>query len=251
MNTAAEPSPIPNVADAWFALAHDTHAALASAVQAASTPPPGLAVWSPQAVAVRLLMRTCGNLEAVVVLTRQGLVAEGRTLARSLVENSFAAAALVKDPAEYVDLLKADSERSRRNQATFILQHLPNAGGDRGRLQQAIDAMDKAAELISPKRLALKGPLADQYLFYQRLSDDAAHATARALERHVTRTGGGWRYRHEPGTPAENAATLHCAVLAALGIGIAVTQVLGAAACNARLAELSELFAQMPAITPI
>ncbi|WP_247538951.1 DUF5677 domain-containing protein [Ralstonia pseudosolanacearum] len=249
--TAADPNVPADAADAWFALAHDTHATLAGAAQAASAPAPGLALWSPQAVAVRLLMRTCGNLEAVVVLTRQGLVAEARTLARSLVENSFAVAALVEQPEGYVEQLKADSERSRRNQGDFILKHLPNSGGDRGRLRQVIDSITKSLKLINQKELALNGAFADQYLVYQRLSDDAAHVSARSLERHVTRAGGGWSYRCEPGTPAENASTLYYAVLAALGVGIGISQFLGAAACNARLADLSERFAQMPAVAPI
>ncbi len=251
MTAAVPPQDHSATVDAWIALALDTHAALASAANAASPPPVGLAIWSPQAVAVRLLMRACGNLEAVVVLIQQGLVGEARTLARSLLENAFAVAALVAKPADYVDLLKADAEHSRRNQGNFILKHLPNSGGDRNHLQQAIDGIDKSLKLIKQKDLALDGPLAGQYLWYQRLSDDAAHVSARSLERHVARANGGWRYRCEPGTPEENASTLHYAVLAALGVGIGVGEVLGASASNAALAKLSERFRAMPPVQPI
>lgn len=241
----------PDVVVTWLTLARDTHAALAGAAQEASLPPLGLEVWSPQAVAVRLLMRTCGNLEAVVVLVCQGLVAEARILARSLIENSFAVAALVEKPVDYVDMLKADSERSRRNQGEFILKHMPNSGGDRDRLRQTIDGIDRSFKLINQKELAIGGAFADQYLGYQRLSDDAAHVSARSLERHVTRIGGGWIYRCESGTPEENASTLHYAILAALGVGIGVNEVLGAVACNATYAELSERFRAMPPVQTI
>lgn len=247
--------PIDNVAtartDAWFVLAHDTLAALETAADDGIQRTHGAGNWAPVAVAVRLLLRACGNLAGVILLTEHGLVAEGRTLARSLIENSFAVAALHRTPGEYVEQLKADSERSRRNQAEFILNSMPDGGADRSRLRQAVDRIDKSLKLINQKALALDGPLKDQYLGYQRLSDDAAHVTARSLQRHVQLTKGGWHYRRQAGTQEEHAATLHYAVMAALGVGIGVTDHLKADGCNAAFAPLCDRFRAMPPVATI
>ncbi|MHA6892366.1 DUF5677 domain-containing protein [Ralstonia pseudosolanacearum] len=240
-----------DAAAAWLTLARDTHSALARAALKASVPPIGLEIWSPQAVAVRVLMRTCGNLEAVVVLAGQGLVAEARTLARSLIENAFAVAALVDMPVDYVDMLKADSQRSRRNQGAFILEHMPDSGGDRDRLRQVIDGIDRSLKLINQKELALRGTLSVMYLAYQRLSDDAAHVSALSLERHATRSGGGWIYRCEPGTPEENAPALYYALMAALAVGAGVNEVLAPGSTNAAFMELTERLDAMPPVQTI
>lgn len=253
---AKQPDPIPTTPaelEAWQHLASDTHAGLEQGAElcVAKTLVPGTEHWSPPAVAVRLLLRTCGTLRAVIQLAQQGMVAESRTLTRSLFENAFAVAALATNPAGYIKLLKADSERSRRNQGEFVLKHWTSSGGNLAGLRTAMDAIDKAAELISPKKLALSGPLAKQYLTYQRLSDDAAHVTARSLARHSVREHGGWRYHFEPGTPTENAATLHVAVQAALSVGLGVADVVSVPDSNAVLAQLADRFSSMPAVAPI
>ncbi|KAI3611866.1 hypothetical protein D8I24_0024 (plasmid) [Cupriavidus necator H850] len=237
--------------DDWFILAQDTLVALEAAADDGMQRTRGAVNWAPAAVAVRLLLRACDNLAAVSLLTERGLVAEGRTLARSLIENSFAVAALHRKPGEYVEQLKADSERSRRNQAEFILHSMPDSEADRSRLRQPVERIDKSLKLISQKALALDGPLKDQYLGYQRLSDDAAHVTARSLQRHVQLTEGGWHYRRQAGTEEENAATLHYAVMAALGVGIGVTEYLKADGCNAAFAPLCDRFRALPPVATI
>jgi hypothetical protein len=104
------------------------------------------------------------------------MVAEGRTLARSLIEDAFCIAALLSEPAIFVEMLKADFDASRRDQGKFILAE---------DLITTIDAIDKKAEIMGPKKVATLGPLTRQYLFYQRLSDDAAHPSSRSLHRYM------------------------------------------------------------------
>lgn len=252
MDSSAE-----TVMERWVALAVDVHSALLGASDEAQEMTRGVRNWAPEAVAVRLLLRSCRNLEGVILLCRHRLVVEARTLARSLMENSFGTAALQTEESakKYIKMLMDDSEKSRRNQGTFILNKLPDAPGDLARLKEATDAIDKRLQLLSPKGVAELGPMLPQYLGYQRLSDDSAHATARALQHHVAlHTDGAnkhWTYRFELGTDDEISATVHYALLAALAVGIGVTHQVKADTANANLHLRAQQWQSMPSIKTI
>lgn len=236
----------------WFELADDMNRTMMKAAVAAT----GAAKkgnWDPEAVATRIHLRACGTFEGVVLLAERGMVAQSRLLTRSLIEDSFGMAALYDSPTRYLELLKEDSEGSRRLQGKFLLtQGLVNNGAPRDKLQAAMDALGKP-DTMSPKAVAAMGPLLPQYLAYQRLSDDSAHTSARALEKHVKvnsdRTA--WCYKWGAGTAGENAATLHYAVLAAIGIGVAITQLLNDSVNNAEFAALGNRFQAMPNVEVI
>jgi hypothetical protein len=210
----------------WFKLAEDTNAALMRAAIAA--------------------------LQGVILLTERGMVAEGRTLARSLIENAFCIAALIAEPAAFMKMLKADSDASRRNQGKFILaEQLIATAAKRDELQATMEAIDKKAEIMSPKKVAALGPLMRQYLFYQRLSDDAAHPSSRSLHRYMVTDASrsGWSgYKSGAGDQGENAATLHSAILAALPIGVGITQMLKDKDGNAEFGGLADRFEAMPPV---
>jgi hypothetical protein len=236
----------------WFALADDVNKALmrlaAFGTNAAKT-----SAWNPKAVAVRALLRSCGTFQGVILLTERGMVAEGRTLTRSLIEDAFAIAALNDKPDEFVKMLKNDSDESRRLQAKFMTaEQLVTDPAARDKLKVALDKMEKA-DILSPKKVASMGPLLKQYLSYQRLSDDAAHLSAKSLDRHVHAMPKreGWHYKVGPGSAGENAATLHHAVLAALPIGIGITQMLGEPEGNKYFSSLAERFHVMPPVQVI
>jgi hypothetical protein len=223
----------------WFALAEDLNQAF-TGLAIASMDTTKTSLWDPKAVAVRLLLRCCGNFQAVILLTERGMVVEGRTLVRSLIECAFAVAALLNKPSEYIGLLKTDSEASRSRQGKFLLaQKLIDDSQRQTSIQAVIDAIGRV-ETINLKRLAEMGALVRLYLSYQRLSDGAAHVSARALDRHVHRTqsNAGWCYQWGPGRMETNAATLYHAILAATPVALGVTQVLKDADGNAKLAAL-------------
>ncbi len=233
----------------WFKLAEDTNAAFMRTAGAATSAVKTTSM-TPEAVAVRVLLRSCGTLQGVILLTERGMVAEGRTLARSLIENAFCIAALHDNPAAFKKMLREDSEASRHQQGKFIIaQDLIASGATRDKLQAAIDAIDKA-DIMSPKKVAALGPLTKLYLTYQRLSDDAAHASAKSLHRHVLTDAArsGWRYKWGAGDQGENAATLYHTILAALSIGVAITQMLKDTNGNAAFADLANRFQSMPPV---
>ena len=234
----------------WFKLAEDTNATLMRATIAGARMV-RTTNWSREAVAIRIAIRNCGTLQGVILMTERGMVTEGRMLARSLIENSFCMAALVDKAPVFLDMLRADSEASRRNQGKFIVdQNLGNSDVDRQKLQVAIDAIDRKAAIMSPKKVAAVGPLLIQYLNYQGLSDDAGHVSASSLHRHVQRQpdGSGWDYRWLAGDQGENATTLHRTLLATLPIGIALTQILNDSAGNVAFQVLAERFRVMPPV---
>jgi hypothetical protein len=241
-STSYVPAMRGEIAD-WFVLADDVNKALmrlaAFGMNATKT-----SAWNPKAVAVRTLLRSCGTFQGVILLTERGMVAEGRTLARSLIEDAFAIAALHDKPDEFVKMLKNDSNESRRLQAKFMTaEQLVTDPAARDKLKAAMDKMEKT-DILSPKKVAALGPLMRQYLSYQRLSDDAAHLSAKSLDRHVHAMPKrvGWHYKIGPGSAGENAATIHHAVLAALPIGIGITQMLGEPEGNQIFAGLAERF---------
>lgn len=253
MTLCAESADAPVELKAWLHLLGDAHDVLATTAEACCrrTQVPDSNVWSPEAVATRLLLRSCGTIKAVLLLTQEAMVVEARTLTRNLIENAFGVAALVDDSTDYIARLQDDSNRSNRNKAEFALKHMPGSAEHQAVLADAVQAVEKSVQLVSPKQLAVSGALTNLYLTYQILSDDAAHATARALERYVARADGGWHYRFEPGSPAELASTLRHAMLAVLGVGIGVTQVLAMSDCNAQMAKLAERLERMPAVTTL
>lgn len=78
---------------------------------------------SREAIGARILLRSCAAFQGAVLLTERGMVAEGRTLVRNLVESSFCVAALVTAPEKFIKLIKDDSEASRQNQRKFVLDN--------------------------------------------------------------------------------------------------------------------------------
>jgi hypothetical protein len=234
----------------WFKIAEDLNTVLMRTAKAATSAVKTTSM-TPEAVAVRVLLRSCGTLQGVILLTERGMVAEGRILARGLIENAFCIAALHDNPEAFIEMLKKDSEASRHLQRKFIVaQDLIASGAKRDKLQAAIDEMEKPA-IMSPKKVAELGPLVKMYLAYQRLSDDAAHPSAKSLDRHVltdeARTG--WKYIWGPGDQGENATTLHYALLAAISIGVGITQMLKDMDNNAEFGDLSNRFDAMPPVS--
>jgi len=233
----------------WFELAEDLNACLVGTATTA-TAAVKTNSWDAKAVAVRVLLRSCGNLQGVILMCERGMVAQGRILTRSLMEDAFAMAALHDNPEKYLALLKEDSEGSRRLQGSFIiLQGLVEKGETLDKLQAAMDALGKLRPM-SPKAIAELGPLNKQYLAYQRLSDDSAHTSARSLDKHVQadaqRTG--WRYKWGAGEASDIAVTLHHAILAGIPIGVGLTQMLDDKSNNEKFGDVSERFLQMPAV---
>lgn len=232
---------------AWFELAYDVNTVLMRTAMTGMGATKGHN-WSQEAVAVRLLLRTSSSFQGVILLTERGMVSPARALVRTIVEDSLCAAALLDKPDEVIRMLKDDFEASRRGQANFISeQQLGNDPAMLAKLQASIQAMDKKPR-INWKEMAKLSTMLPQYLNYQRLSDGALHTSASSLEQYVARNPEkeGWVFRIGPGEPGDIAATLHRAVLAAMPVGIVVTQVVPDVTSNVALAALGDRFQALP-----
>jgi hypothetical protein len=204
--------------------------------------------WHPKAVAVRLLMRSCGLLQAVILLSERGMIVESRTIVRGLLETSFSIAALHDDAENYINLLKSDSEASRKNQLKYLIdQQLIPPTSSAQKIQESIDNIKPKQKLIIQKSVALMGPLASQYLAYQRLSDDSVHVTARSLNHYMKHNedGLGWHYEWLVGDQESIAKNLYTAILAALPIGLGVAWMIDEGAAIQNFSDLAMSFHKM------
>ena len=239
----------------WFRLAEDTHTTLMQIVRIASASESARGSnWSKEAVAVRLLLRTCGYLHGVVLLAEHGMVVQARTLTRSIIEDSFVAGALITSPDKMVAMLREDSEASRRNQARFIIaRRLGTSDDDLRRLQTVADEIGRKADLLSPKKIAQLSSMLMQYINYLRLSDDSVHTTASSLDKHLLANADrtGWTYKFVSAERGDVTSTLHRTVLAALPVGIVINQLVPDIRNDAELADLGDRFQALPTGTLI
>src|ERR1700730_9129739 len=97
------------------------------------------------------------------------------------------------------------------------------------------------------------GPLVRQCLFSQRLTDDCAEPFLKLIDSHLLTDASrsGWMYKSGAGDQGENAVTLHSAILAALPIGVGITQMLKNKNGNAEFGDLAERFQAMPPVPPV
>jgi hypothetical protein len=115
---------------AWFQLAEDVNIVLMRVITSAMGAAKGTN-WSRETIAVRILMRSSGSFQGVMLLAERGMIAQSRMLVRSIIEDSFHAAALIDNPDNVIKMLKEDSEASRLRQAKFLVsQRLGNSAKD-------------------------------------------------------------------------------------------------------------------------
>ncbi len=231
----------------WFQLAYDLNTVLMRAAMAGMNGAHGNC-WSQEAVAVRLLLRTTSSLQGVLLLSERGMIAPARTLVRTIVEDSFCAAALADKPDEVVRMLRDDAEASRRGQASFIFEY--KLGNDPEILEK-VEKLIKETERkprINWRDMAKRSSILPLYLSYQILSDDSLHTSASSLAKHVVRHAGGngWTHHMGPGQPGDIASTLHNAVMAVMPVGIAVTQIAKDDVNNSAIVALADRFQRLP-----
>lgn len=231
----------------WFQLDFDLNSILMKIISAAMRSNPGFN-WDVQAVAIRLLMRTAVSFQGVIKLSELGMLSPARTLVRTIVEDSFCAAKLDKNPGDIIDKLIKESNFVRKKQADFILNRslFENHDGI-AEFKEAVSKMQKEKK-IDWKAEAINGELWRQYLNYMRLSDDSVHTSALSLDRHLSRNDEGtcWSLKFQKGDDDEITATLHRAVLATVPIGIVVTNVLEDVQNNGSLRALCDRFQKLP-----
>ncbi len=229
----------------WFSIAERTSDALNQCAARAMESVEGSSL-APEVVATLIGVRATGNFQAAILLANRGMVAEARTMIRGCVEASICLAALHDNPQEFVRLLKLDDGASRKAQAKFIIENpLTDDEAELDRLRAILSSIEGGRNLPI-RELAGLGSYNRMYLYYRILSQDAAHISARSLHRHMTMGDEGWTgYQWGPDDPESVSETLNLGTLVVLGLGVALTQVVGDGVSNATFARLSEEHASM------
>ncbi|WP_070096013.1 hypothetical protein [Pseudomonas sp. NBRC 111139] len=98
-----------------------------------------------------------------------------------MIEVSLAVSAMDGDRDKFMQMLRDDHLKSRRNRYQTLLTQSTEPEA-RKALQAAIGQLEKSLSIISPKALATLGPLEASYFVYQVLCDNAGHVSASSLD---------------------------------------------------------------------
>jgi hypothetical protein len=198
----------------------------------------------PKILSLALLCRTVGNFKGAMILAKQGLGVEARTLTRSCYENLFCLGGLIERGDDFVEAMHHSQIRSFRMQGEFLLDDLNPADiGDSDFVDQLRTRLDDMksrwpkAKLLSPKQAAEESVLRKAYLIYSKLSVDAAHPSILALKRHLVRgEENGEQWMALDVNPLENGTeiteTIDFACNAMIGACVAVNQILDGLSVN-------------------
>jgi Family of unknown function (DUF5677) len=171
----------------WFSLAERVNRLLQKAILALKVPDSDNQVWT----ATLLLLRGISSFQGTVVLAERGMTGEARTLVRSCFETLFYLGAVLVDP-EFVEALVRD-DAERRSKIAKSLLRLPDGSGleqeHTTKLERFLNDLERSGtepEGVKIFAAAKKASLQDIYeTYYRGLSNDAAHPSITALNRHL------------------------------------------------------------------
>jgi hypothetical protein len=245
--------------DDWMDLCQRLYAKGVDVFNGAAVPVTEAGTRDPRVVALTLLARSLSHARAVVLLIDNDQIVEARTITRSVHENMFWAAALVKKGAAFVDAIELDDITSRKRRATGLL-HWAKAEGEIADYQANLEAFrdrlrDEHGKTDDIKlvQAAEAGGVSHGYIVYRELSSDAAHPSAASLSRHLTLAeddadAPAFTLQAEPPQdPTEAVDTLELLASALLGVIIAVNEAVGFVDVGERLDALAADFRQFSA----
>ncbi len=172
---------------AWFALAKELNL-IGQRQMALLNVPAG----DNQAFLTALLfMRGLSGFQGAIVLIERGMSQEARTLTRGCFETVFCLGAVRKQPS-FADAFIRDDASRRQKLARVLLKKPDDSGLDAKHIEKLTEFLDSIAQsglqsepLIIARAAELAG-LTDIYdTYYRGLSNDAAHPSITALNRHV------------------------------------------------------------------
>jgi hypothetical protein len=204
-------------------------------------------IFDPRLIGLAVLCRTRGNYRGAVVLAREGLVTEARTLARSCFENLIWTVGLVQGKDRFVREILDDQARNFKSGASIVRQDAD--GLDQTTLSMLRQLETKIESIMGERPKAKTINLKDvagkflkgAYMHYRQLSADSSHTSFLALKKHIRRHGdNGYSIalNRAGSTEREAAKALDVASNAVMGVCIALTELLGPSEANERLNHL-------------
>ena len=158
----------------------------------------------------------------------------------------------------FIKTMELDDAASRKKQAKGLLDWAGRQSQElefSEKLAKFADALEQKhpkAAFLNQKKAAEAGTIADGYIFYNVLSNDAAHPSATSLSRYVTWDGVGdeaeWTISAFPvDDPDEVDETLELACSVMLGVTVAVNEAIGGTETGEKLFALSDDFKALSA----
>lgn len=199
------------------------------------------------AILVRLLMRAAGFYQGALLMAERGMYVECRAMARSVIEVSLAVAAMDGQKAKFIQMLRDDHLKSRRNRYQTLYGYSTDPKA-RKTLQTAIDSLERSLSIMSPKAVAALGPLEAAYFTYQVLSDDAGHVSATSLDHFIEPQEGRkyWDYKVGVGGPDEIAASLYYCLYGAIPVVVGIADLLKLEQFASQIHEVVDRFHEIP-----
>jgi hypothetical protein len=173
---------------AWFALAERLNQVALRQLGLPSIPDNDNQVF----LTVLLFMRGLSIFEGAILMAERGMTQEARILARSCFETMFCLAALRKDPA-FVEAFVHDDASRRRRLARVLLNPSDCSSSldaeDMDKLSQFLEELDRSGVETQDLTIAYAARTAELTsiydVYYRGLSNDSAHPSIVALNRHV------------------------------------------------------------------
>jgi hypothetical protein len=192
-------------------------------------------------------MRAAGFYQGALLMAERGMYVECRAMARSVIEVSLAVAAMDGDKAKFMQMIRDDHLKSRRNRYMTLQEHIDDPKARRA-LLTAIGKLEKSLSIMSPKAVAALGPLEAAYYHYQVLSDNAGHVSATSLDHFIEPHEGRkyWNYRIGAGAPEEIAASLSYCLYGAIPVAVGVADLLDLEQFAKHIREVVERFDKAP-----
>ncbi|WP_270934317.1 DUF5677 domain-containing protein [Falsiroseomonas oryzae] len=208
-----------------------------------------------QITGLAALFRALQHIQGVRLLVKAGHVVEARIITRSLFEGMFMTADLAADGAAAFRALVDDHAASKRSRGEQIIQlndTFSAAKADTAREHlRLLTAKIGKGRMMRPKEIAARTQMAGAYMFYSQLSNDSAHPSLNALERHVVRPEDGGLISEMTAAPqldsAEDAETLGWACMAMLGTLVSVRDLTNAFAAEPTIAAASDAYMALTA----
>jgi hypothetical protein len=243
----------------WLDLCQRLYAKGVDVFEGADVPVTEDGTRDPRVVALTLLARSMSQARSVVLLLDNNRVVEARTLTRSVYENMFWAAALVKKGDAFIEAIELDDITSRKKRAAGLLDWA-KAQGEIADYHASLEAFrDRLwddhgkTDDIKLIQAAQAGGVSHGYNVYRELSNDAAHPSSASLSRHVTLAEDGANgppftlHAEPPNDPMEAVDTLELLASALLGVIIAVNETVGFVNAGERLDAIAADFRQFSA----
>lgn len=206
-------------------------------------------VQEPRVMAVALLVRTLSNFRAVLSLTQSDMLVEARILVRCCFENLFWAGSLIAKGEKFIKEMRDAEARGQEMAESFAFRITKLDETTEEELKERLLQLNRKTTqplFLTPKKVAYRGGLRDDYHTYSRLSADASHPSLTALGRYITapqadRAG---RIETAPEREGELEDTLYLACYATLGVCMLVNEMMGGA-CGDALNEISAEYKKM------